>query len=403
MSYTPPSTSVVSTVNSSTATLGIGGSFTGTSESVLNYAAIQVYVFADQASATDGLSVQQSSNGTNWDVTDVFTVPASTGKTFSFQPVASFYRVVYTNGGVAQGAFRLQTAYHYSLTKASSVRAMDGVSNENDLEQVASFGMVWNGTTWDRDKGDYVPRNLELSGSISSAGSVIPSTDVTNYKSGYIQVTGTWSGILALQVSNDNVTWVNLFWSYAGSQNTPQSTINSNGLFEGTFGYRYMRFQVTTYTSGTISAVMELSTAPYSRSSTNAVAITGTPSVGITANAAISAGTMYRNQSLTNVAVAVKASSGRVFSIHIINGKVAGSLNATPSYVHLYDVAAASVVVGTTAPVWTYAVPASGAYDDERVIPIVHATAIAIAATTSPDGLTSTAPTNNLVVSGQYA
>lgn len=144
---------IVSAVNSTTATLTANSIFTGTSEDVKDFAGIVLSVFADQASATDGLSVQQSSNGTNWDITDTYTIPASTGKTFSFQPAARFLRVVYTNGGTNQGAFRMQTVYHVTATKPSSQRAQDAYTNETDLEQVWGFNSFWNGSSWDRVRG----------------------------------------------------------------------------------------------------------------------------------------------------------------------------------------------------------------------------------------------------------
>lgn len=126
------SPSIVSTANSSTAILGIGGVLTGASEQVQDYATIQVNVFSDQASATNGLSVQQSSNGTNWDMLDTFTVPAATGKIFSFVPAARFFRIVYTNGGVAQAAFRLQTVFHYNYTKGSTHSLAETITTQND-------------------------------------------------------------------------------------------------------------------------------------------------------------------------------------------------------------------------------------------------------------------------------
>ncbi len=144
----------VSTANSSSTPLGSSAAFTGTSENVTGYAMILVSVFADQASATDGLSIQQSSNGTNWDIADTYTVPASTGKTFSFQPAASFFRIVYTNGATLQTAFRLQVVFHQTSAKASSQRPQDALSNENDFEQASTFPSFFNGTTWDRMRGD---------------------------------------------------------------------------------------------------------------------------------------------------------------------------------------------------------------------------------------------------------
>lgn len=143
-------TTVFSTVNSTTTPLGIGGVFTGTSEDIGKYAEIRVTIFADQVSATDGLSFQQSPDGTNWDTVDAYTIPASTGKTFGVGAVGKFFRVVYTNGGVAQGAFRLSTKLNITITKPSSVRASDARSNENDFEEVAAYLQGYNGTSWDR-------------------------------------------------------------------------------------------------------------------------------------------------------------------------------------------------------------------------------------------------------------
>jgi hypothetical protein len=142
-----------STVNSTAATLGIGGVFTGTSESVLGYGTVTVTVFADQVSATDGLSMQQSSNGTNWDNVDVYTIPASTGKTFKADINAAFYRTVYTNGGVAQTAFRLQTMYHQTGHMGSSIRPGDARSLQNDMREVVGYNAYYNGSTFDLARG----------------------------------------------------------------------------------------------------------------------------------------------------------------------------------------------------------------------------------------------------------
>lgn len=144
----------VSSVNSSTSPLGGAGVFTGTSENVKNYSAIQVSVISNVASATDGISLQQSSDGTNWDITDVYTIAAATGKTFSVQPVATFFRVVYTNGAGAQASFRLQTVYHINAPNPSSQRPADAYTNETDLTQQWAFNSLYNGTTWDRMRGD---------------------------------------------------------------------------------------------------------------------------------------------------------------------------------------------------------------------------------------------------------
>lgn len=107
-SYNSP----VSTLNSSTTILGIGVVFTGTFESVKNYAMLTVSIFTDKASANDGLAFQWSSDGTNVDRTEASSVLANAGRAFSLTVRAQYFRIVYTNGAVAQTSFRLQTVLH---------------------------------------------------------------------------------------------------------------------------------------------------------------------------------------------------------------------------------------------------------------------------------------------------
>lgn len=103
-------------------------------------------VFADQASATNGLSMQQSSNGTNWDITDAYSIPASTGKIFSLAPAATFFRLVYTNGAVATTNLRIQVTYHLTLTRSSTHSLADTMTLQNDAELVISQLRATNGT-----------------------------------------------------------------------------------------------------------------------------------------------------------------------------------------------------------------------------------------------------------------
>lgn len=125
---------VVSTVNSSTATLTANSTFTGTSEEVLDVSTIIVNVKASHASATDGLVIEFSPDGTNWDNSDKYTIPAATGKTFTAQPAGRYMRVRYTNGGTNQTYFRLETILKYVATKSSSHRIQDTLSDDDDGE-----------------------------------------------------------------------------------------------------------------------------------------------------------------------------------------------------------------------------------------------------------------------------
>lgn len=128
----------LSTVNSSATPLGAAGVFTGTAEDTINYGMVTVSVFANVASAASGLSVQWSSDGTNWDSTDSFTVASSTGKSFTFGPAARFLRVIYTNGAGAQASFRLQTVLRQVFVKASSHKIDETVPAESDSELMSA-------------------------------------------------------------------------------------------------------------------------------------------------------------------------------------------------------------------------------------------------------------------------
>jgi hypothetical protein len=148
-----PPPNLVSTVNSTVVPLAANGVFTGTVEDISKYSEVRVSVFSNVASATDGLSIQQSKDGTNWDTIDTYTIPASTGKTFGIGVSEQFFRIVYTNGGTIQTSMRMAVVYHGVATKPSAVRPQDGRSNDNDFEEVAAYNSIFNGVSWDRMQG----------------------------------------------------------------------------------------------------------------------------------------------------------------------------------------------------------------------------------------------------------
>lgn len=128
-----PSSSVVSSANSTTTPLGSSATFTGTFEDILPYADVTIIVRANVAGT---LTVQWSSDGTNIDDTDVYSYIANTGKQYSFGAMARYVRVVFANGGSAQASFRLQTVHHRVRGKPSSHRIDDVVVADDDAELV---------------------------------------------------------------------------------------------------------------------------------------------------------------------------------------------------------------------------------------------------------------------------
>lgn len=81
--------------------------YTSDSFDALNCSGITVIVFADQASATDGLQIQESIDNTNWEDATEESVSASTLKRITSDINARYVRIKYTNGATDQGTFRL--------------------------------------------------------------------------------------------------------------------------------------------------------------------------------------------------------------------------------------------------------------------------------------------------------
>lgn len=147
---------VLSSVNSSTTPLAAFVVFTGTSEDIMSYNEVRITVYSDVPSAIDGLSIQQSTDNTNWIITDTYSIVAATGKTFSVPRQGRYFRVVYTNGYAVQATFILQTSFTRIGGKSSSQKPTDNYTNETDLEQQQSFMMNYNPNTntWYRVRGD---------------------------------------------------------------------------------------------------------------------------------------------------------------------------------------------------------------------------------------------------------
>lgn len=126
---------VISAGNSSTATLGNGGIFTGTGADVLDYSTITVAIFSDVASATDGVSFQWSTDNVNWDHVETYTLQANKGRSFNLTIRARFFRIVYTNDTTPQTTFRLQTIFEPMILTPRK----EPVTNPPDNDEAALF------------------------------------------------------------------------------------------------------------------------------------------------------------------------------------------------------------------------------------------------------------------------
>ncbi len=411
--------SVVSTANSSTSNLAGAAVFTGTSEDVSNFAEIRVMVYSSHASATDGLSLQQSTDGTNWFQTDVYTVAATTAKVLGIGVAAKYFRLVYTNGATLTTTLQIQTIFKRVRTKPSSQRPMDARINDIDVEEVAAYGMLYNGTTWDRAQGSggsaYVLNNGGVvTGSLSSTASV--TMDVRSFNQVAVYKSGTFTGTLIVEASIDGTTfftWNDMANGSALSQfaSSNANVQSGNGIFDVS-PVTTFRVRCTAYTSGTVNLTIQPSTAkPTYWSAANlgqTVLIGGTvvgtiggngtsgssvtrvtiasDSTGQIQPAATTSATQACTPFIANAvgtATNIKSSAGNLFGMSLLNN------NAATVFVEFFD--AASVTLGTTAVKSVFVIPASGTLTvpPDALAFSNHATQIFIAAVTAYNGSTT--------------
>ena len=99
---------VESVVNSSTANLGAGATFTGIADSTLGVAGLQIGLYTTQNCT---VYVDQSNDGTNWDIVDSFDYRTTKSRLFGItvQAISTYFRVRVTNlsATVATTEFRL--------------------------------------------------------------------------------------------------------------------------------------------------------------------------------------------------------------------------------------------------------------------------------------------------------
>lgn len=128
----------ISTANSTTDLLDVDEVFTGTGEDITNYAIMFINVYADVASATDGLCIQTSHDGIDWHLSECYTIEAGKYKLFAHQCSTKYFRIRYINGGIAQTDFHIEVKLCTKNALASSHRIADSISDQDDAMLVKS-------------------------------------------------------------------------------------------------------------------------------------------------------------------------------------------------------------------------------------------------------------------------
>jgi len=158
----------------STPTAGVslagGATWSGASDSPLNYGGVRIIVYSDQNSAANGLKVYCSNDGVNFLLDDQYTILAGGVKTFA-ATVAPYIKVTYTNG-TTPATVRVCTLFLKHMSVVSSHRIQDNLNDDDDGALTVSVLKL------------KTAQNTYVSGTATSAGNF--KTSIEEIESGVI-------------------------------------------------------------------------------------------------------------------------------------------------------------------------------------------------------------------------
>jgi hypothetical protein len=190
---------------------------------------------------------------------------------------------------------------------------------------------------------------LEVIGTPAAAinALLIPSTDITGYSIISLQLTGTFVATVFPEQSNDNVTWYPLPFIDAGTITNPvvsgRTTIGM--IYIPVSGFRYFRARLSSYTSGSVTGVAEISSDPTPLPFAYSAFQAAQP-VFLSPSTTSPVWINHRNLDAQITGTLVKAAGG------IINDILISNLSAAIRFLKLYD-KATSAGLATDTPVKT--------------------------------------------------
>lgn len=159
--------------------------------------------------------------------------------------------------------------------------ASDNYANPTTTD-IKSFGMLWDGSNWDRAPGNSTDgafvsnpdgtdiastRVTEVAGTADAAGEfAVTAIDVSGYKTISMQTTGTYNLVQAFECSNDNITYVACPMQNVASVPLAENTSVTgagNGLYVCAVNFKWFRNRVSAWTSGTINTSLVLTALPH--------------------------------------------------------------------------------------------------------------------------------------------
>lgn len=272
-----------------------------------------------------------------------------------------------------------------SVNHGLHVRVDNGNANGQSTMANSAPVAIASDQTAVKTKGDFTEVAGQGTGVVNGINTdLFPSTDVSGYKWASVQLTGTWSATLQVQLCNDNATFLQVQAIAAGTQVTNASLLSSftaNGLYVFPITSRYLRIRATTWASNaSLVGTLELYT---STPPMNIVAM-GTYISLVAQNTGAGTQDFHLISAASTNANNIKNGSGTVYGYEI------GNSNVAIRYVKLYNKATAPSV-GTDTPFRTILVPASGRAWFHSSTGFALGTGISIATTTGLADSDSTA------------
>jgi len=140
---------VISSENSTSATLAAQDTFLGGSDNLYRMTQVTVFYNTDKPSASDGIQFQFSTDDTNWTRVIKFDAeqdPAHAsgyGGVHTFPVYAQYFRIMYVNALDSQTVFNIQTIYHHEKNMPLTYQAGQSVSSFSDAQFVRSVNNVF--------------------------------------------------------------------------------------------------------------------------------------------------------------------------------------------------------------------------------------------------------------------
>ena len=139
---------IVDPNNSTLTPLGAGATFTGLQTDVSMYDSIRLWIYSDQPSSFNGLTLFWSADGVNWD-TDQYNIAAGDGVRIVNRRRATYFRLSYQNNAITpQTIFQLQTWLEPMVVDSVELQLNDSISTNNSAGLVRNlpFGRSAYGT-----------------------------------------------------------------------------------------------------------------------------------------------------------------------------------------------------------------------------------------------------------------